>query len=334
MEEKGKMMTTPMVSVIVPIYKVRGFIARCADSLLGQTLQNVEFIFVNDCTPDDSMDVLAGVIDNYPNRSNRIKIIDHDVNKGLPTARNTGLSAATGKYIYHCDSDDYMEKNMLERLVVSAEKIGADFVWCDWFLTFEKGERRMVEPSASSVLEAINNIMAGVMKYNVWNKLVKHELYLKHNIRFPDGHAMGEDMTMIKLLSLSKGIGYVSEPLYHYVKMNVLAYTSGPSSLNLTSILHNADETVSFIKNNLVGVKDKDVSLFLLNVKLPLLISNCKEDYIRWLDLYPEANRYIWANKKMSLRTKIVETMAVIRQFWFLRLYNELLQGYYNKKYR
>lgn len=94
------------VSVIVPIYNVSRFIKRCVESLFNQTLDDVEFIFVNDCTPDDSIDILKKVIADYPDRNTMI--INHEVNKGLPAARNTGLKAASGDYIFHCDSDDLL----------------------------------------------------------------------------------------------------------------------------------------------------------------------------------------------------------------------------------
>lgn len=128
------------VSVIVPIYKVEPFIKRCANSLFEQTLQNVEYIFVDDATPDNSIHLLKEVVAFYPNRNEQIHIIHHKVNKGLPAARNTGLEMVSGEYIFHCDSDDYVEPDMLEKLYQKAEETNADMVWCDWFLTFAEKE--------------------------------------------------------------------------------------------------------------------------------------------------------------------------------------------------
>ena len=91
------------VSVIVPIYKVEKFIARCAKQLFEQTLPEVEYIFVNDCTPDNSMLELAKTIQAYPHKEHAIRICTHEVNKGLPSARNTGLQHAQGEFIFHCD---------------------------------------------------------------------------------------------------------------------------------------------------------------------------------------------------------------------------------------
>ena len=121
---------TPMkVSVIIPIYNVKSFIGRCAATLMQQTLDEVEYIFVNDATPDESMDVLKSTLQQYPERLQQVKILTHEINKGLPEARNTGLKIATGKYIYHCDSDDFMEPNTLKQLYETAEREKADYVW-------------------------------------------------------------------------------------------------------------------------------------------------------------------------------------------------------------
>ena len=98
----------PKVSVIVPVYGVEKYIERCARSLFEQTLDDMEFIFVDDCTKDESIEVLKRVIDLYPVRKDQVKIIHHAVNKGLSRARETGVNAATGDYIGHCDSDDWV----------------------------------------------------------------------------------------------------------------------------------------------------------------------------------------------------------------------------------
>lgn len=84
------------VSVIVPIYKVESFIGRCVQTLMEQSLTEVEYIFVDDATPDRSMEVLEQVLQRYPQRRPTVRILHHDANQGLPAARNTGLEAATG----------------------------------------------------------------------------------------------------------------------------------------------------------------------------------------------------------------------------------------------
>lgn len=159
------------VSVIIPVYKVEKFIGRCVKSLMEQTLQDVEYIFVDDASPDGSIVILRNVLADYPERSNHVKILTHTENKGLPAARNTGLSVAQGEYIFHCDSDDFVEVNMLEQLYHKVTETDVDIVWCDWYLTFENSERYMKQPAYNTPLEALKAMLGGAMKYNVWNKL-------------------------------------------------------------------------------------------------------------------------------------------------------------------
>ncbi|MDR0829587.1 MAG: glycosyltransferase, partial [Prevotellaceae bacterium] len=111
---------TPAVSILVPIYKVSAYIERCAHSLFQQTFENIEYIFVNDCTPDDSIEKLQKIIEQYPNRKPFVKIIHHKKNRGLAETRNTALYNSTGKYIQHIDSDDYIELNMIEEMYKKA----------------------------------------------------------------------------------------------------------------------------------------------------------------------------------------------------------------------
>ncbi|MCM1452577.1 MAG: glycosyltransferase [Clostridium sp.] len=126
-------MNTIKVSVLIPIYGVEKYIARCARSLFNQTLkEGIEFIFVNDATKDNSMDVLKSVIDEFPNRKEQIRIIEHSENKGLAVARVTGVTSAKGEYVTHCDSDDWVEPTMYEKMYNVAKQKGSDIVVCDY----------------------------------------------------------------------------------------------------------------------------------------------------------------------------------------------------------
>ena len=105
-------MQSPSVSVIVPIYKTERFIKRCLQSLFEQTLSDIEYIFVNDCTPDKSMEILSEVLNtSYSHKKPQVKIVSHDKNRGASVARNSGLSAATGQYVIFADSDDWVKQD-------------------------------------------------------------------------------------------------------------------------------------------------------------------------------------------------------------------------------
>ena len=312
------------ISVIIPIYNVSRFIERCAESLMKQTLDEVEYIFVNDATPDNSMMLLRSVLDRYPNRASQIKIVEHESNMGLPAARNTGLAVATGEYIFHCDSDDFVEHDMLELLYDAAKEKKADFVWCNWFLSYDNNERYMKQPSFDTPLGALKAMLDGTMKYNVWNKLVKRNLYVENDILFPSGHSMGEDMTMIRLAACAQKVASVDKALYHYVRSNSEAMTQNFSERHLVDVHYNVDETMAFLATKGLDT-EKEMAFFKLNVKLPFLVTDSWDSYCRWNKWYPEANVYISVNKYMPWRTRLLQQMAAKKFYVGVWLYYQVI---------
>ena len=307
------------VSVIIPIYKVEKFIERCVRSLMEQTLQEVEYIFVDDATPDKSIEVLERCLALYPNR--KTVILHHSQNKGLPAARNTGLHVATGKYIFHCDSDDYVEHNMLEKLYQRAEETNADIVWCDWFLTFAENERYMKQPSLETPMEALKAMLSGGMKYNVWNKLVLRSLYVDNGIQFPVGYGMGEDMTMIILFAHAQRVSYVPQAFYHYVKLNTGAFSQTYSNRHLVELKHNVQHITDYMQSKFGVLLEQELAFFKLDVKFPFLITDDKEKYNLWKEWYPEVNKYIGKNKLISKRSIMLQWCAARGIWWIIRLY-------------
>ena len=260
------------ISVITPIFKVRNFIERCACSLFEQTLKDIEYIFVDDASPDDSIEILKSCMERYPERKEKVTILTHEQNKGLPAARNTGLAVATGEYVFHCDSDDFVEKDMLEQMYMAAKGKDADMVYCDFYLSFEKNERYMSNPAYDNAEDMFKSgLLGGNMKYNVWNKLVKRSLYTDNDIWFPAGHAMGEDMTMIRLAACARSVAYVPKAFYHYVKLNSNAYSATMSERHKEDIRFNVDQTVEFLQKKFGDSLDKEIAFFKLNTKLPFL---------------------------------------------------------------
>lgn len=313
------------VSVIIPIFRVEKFIERCAISLFEQTLDSIEYIFVDDTTPDKSIEILTDVLERYPQRKPQVTILRHDVNKGLPAARNSGLSVAGGEYVFHCDSDDYLESNALEQMLNVAEKTDSDIVWCDYYLSFSMNERIMAQPNYSNSQEAIKGMLSGTMKYNVWNKLAKRRLYVNNSISFPAGHSMGEDMTMIKLFAHAKKVAYINAPLYHYIRLNTDAMTQSYSERKIADIEFNVAQTLDYLLKNCKFDLTQEFAFFKLSTKLPLLISDKICNYRIWNELYPEANKYILKNKKQSVRIRVLQWLASKKVYSFVKLYNIIL---------
>ena len=311
----------PKVSVIVPVYGVEKFVEHCAVSLMEQTLDGIECIFVDDCTPDNSIDIIRDVISRYPDRDARI--VSHSENRGLPSARNTGLGLAAGKYVFHCDGDDWIEPNMLEKMYAVAENANADIVYCDFYLSYEKNERYMSNPCLESREELLRQgFLSGAMKYNVWNKLVRRSLYTDNGIHFPDGHSMGEDMTMIRLTACAERVKYLPEALYHYVQTNSSAFSKTQSRKQLDDIQYNVDTTVSFLREKYGDNIEDDIRNFKLSIKFPFLISDNREQYKLWEEWYPEANGNVMSNKSLSFRSRFLQWMASKKLWTGVRLYH------------
>lgn len=303
------------VSVIIPVYKVEAYIERCVRSLMEQTMQDIEFIFVDDGSPDRSIEIVRSITGGY---KRNVRILVHPENKGLPAARNTGLEACTGSWILNVDSDDWLEPTMVERLYEAAVKAGADIAYCDYYLDFGSSRRRLGNPSFQDGETMVREgYFGGTAKYNVWNKLVKASLF--QGVSFPAGHAMGEDMTMIPVTARAGRVVYVEEALYHYFKLNPGAYSNAFSDKNLEDVLFNVNRALESIKD--YSFTEKDIAFFKLNTKLPFLMSGDKKQFRLWKEWFPEANRYIGDNHYLPLRTRLVQQCAAHNLFFLVRLY-------------
>ena len=215
----------PLVSVIVPVYKVEPYIAACAESLFTQTWPALEFIFVNDATPDRSMEVLEALIDSrFAALRPRIVRIDKRVNEGLPQARRTGVERARGEWILHVDSDDFLERDAVERLLAAVQD-DTDVVYFhirkEW-----SGRRWRISRDAryASGAEYARDIVHFRAHGFLWNKLMRRRLY-ERELFYPR-YNMHEDIVLsCQLLQGARGVVRLPEPLYHYRRDNPAAVT-------------------------------------------------------------------------------------------------------------
>jgi glycosyltransferase involved in cell wall biosynthesis len=217
----------PIVSVLIPVYNTAAYIERCANSLFRQTFENIEYIFVDDATPDNSMEILQTVMEQYPKAKQRTKILHHVKNQGLAKTRQTALGTAKGRYISIVDSDDYIEPEMIERLYKEICKENASIAVCD--LQYEYYGYSKYVPDVIPANR--NDYFAEILKAEqtqafLCNKLVKRELYLQEDCKAPTGLNYLEDRhVMTRLYFYAKKIAKVNQPLYHYVHYNSRSLT-------------------------------------------------------------------------------------------------------------
>lgn len=324
----------PRVSVIVPIYGVERYISRCVESLMRQTLADVEYIFVNDCTKDKSMSILAAILNKYPWRNYRI--VDHEQNRGLPASRNTGLSIATGDYVFHCDSDDYCDPDMLSEMYNKACDAGADIVWCNYYESFADHEDIKIEPSYDSADDSVRAMLSRTMQYNVWNKLVKRALYIDNAIEFPEGYSMGEDLTMVKLFASAGQVVYLPKEFYHYVRYNIGAMTQIYNRRKMDELHHNMEDLSRFLEVRNSGKYEKEMAYMKLWAKFRYILTDGKDySYVFWANWFPESHIYIWSLPNANFRIKLINWSAAKKQWWIVWLhYWIVIRGVYSVIHR
>ena len=212
------------VSVLIPVYGVEKYIERCARSLFEQTMrEGIEFIFTDDCTPDGSIAILEKVLNDYPERKPQVRIIHHDTNKGLAVARVTGVNAARGEYVIHCDSDDWVEPDMYELMYAKAKETDADIVGCDFY---EEDGKKPIPIKQNFSLNSKQSVIAILLGQRtldsyLWCRLIKRSFYIKNNFAAAPNISLLEDMAIsIPMHLATHKVSYIPQPLYHYRMVN------------------------------------------------------------------------------------------------------------------
>lgn len=234
-----------LVSIIVPIYNVEQYLEKCIDSILSQTYKNIEVILVNDGSKDRS----GMIAKNYAEKDPRIKYIEQE-NQGQGKARNVGIENAKGKYVAFVDSDDTIDKKMIERMIEKLTDENLDIVFCDYIRKDDQGNEleRYVHPQDElTVYEPEKQKEVILVDPVPWNKIFKKELF--DTIKFPSQVWYEDLRTIPKLIVKAKRIGIIKEPLYYYLQRS----GSTMSSKNLSrqeESLHALDDLLDYFKAN------------------------------------------------------------------------------------
>ncbi len=197
----------PKVSIIVPVYNVYPYLRRCLQSLVDQTLKDIEIIVVNDGTLDQSQEI----IDEFAKKDPRILALKKK-NGGLSDARNYGLPYAKGEYIAFVDSDDYVDVTMYEKMYQKAKSGSFDLVECDCY--WEYPNKKVLDSS-----HIVDNYFVDI-RVMAWNKIYRRKLLEKTKVLFPKGLQFEDICFCYQLLPYVQKIGYVEEALYYYIQRN------------------------------------------------------------------------------------------------------------------
>lgn len=265
-------MNTGLVSIIVPIYGVEKYIENCLHSLFKQTYSNIQYVFINDCTKDRSIEVLESIMSIYPEREKNCTIINHNINKGLAAARKTGINNSNGEYIMHVDSDDYLELDAVERLINAARIANADIVMGGSFVV--SGKTKVQSPCIPKLSkeELINGMLTRKILPSIWGKLYSRYLYEGNkDVQHIEGLDYGEDyVTVPRLIYYARKVAYVEAPLYNYVIYNSSSYTSNFTSKSMNNLIQADNKLFEFFN----GIVSDDI-LIMSKLRTELYMLKC-----------------------------------------------------------
>lgn len=279
------------ISLLIPVYGVEKYIERCARSLFGQTYQNIEYIFVDDCTKDSSIAVLKKVLDDYPFRKEQVTIIHHNFNKGLSAARNTAFNHATGDYIIHVDSDDYLELDAVRLLCKCIETEYADVVVFDNYCVYGNRIVENHQHIPNDKTSYIKNLIERKNQSSIWGKMFLRKLVLDSGVQSVESVNFGEDYAVVpRLMYYAKKIVKLDECLYYYVRYNKGSYTNNIAlqSVNELYLANNvlehffSEQEDCYLYNNSISLSKLRIQAYLLKISDRTLW-----DYIRQLNIEP-----------------------------------------------
>ena len=226
-----------LVSILVPVYNVEKYFRHCLESLFEQDFNSIEYLFVNDCSTDCSMDILNDMIEKYPNRKNNIKIVNHSQNMGLAAARNTAVQNATSDYIIHVDSDDYIDRNMVSKMYAAAQAGHFDIVLSDILIEYANNKSMIKADKVITKYSYLCNLVTRKSFACIFGKLIKRDLIINNNIYAKAGINNGEDYQVYpRIAYFANSIGSVNA-VYHYNKCNANSYTNSLSHKGIEEII-------------------------------------------------------------------------------------------------
>lgn len=293
------------------MFNVSDYIERCAVSLLEQTLKDIEYIFIDDNSTDNTLDILHSVADNYPLRRDFIRVIKMDTNSGTSVVRSLGIKEARGEYIIHCDSDDWVDADYFEKLYNKAITENADIVIGDFKRESIGYSCEFITEVNNPPIQMLRNMHKASFYCMLWNKLMRRSLLMSNSITTKPGINMWEDVLIcLPSFYYAKKIAKIEGAYYHYW-INPKSYTQNSANeYSYTQRRLCINELEKFFAD-----KEGDWSLLINYWKLlakSYMLTREAFDPDRWKREYPEANNHIMRMKALSIWTRIIYKITSI----------------------
>lgn len=315
-EEKEKISEKqhPLISIIVPVYKVEKYLDQCVESIVNQTYENIEIILVDDGSPDNS----PAMCDQWAEKDSRIRVL-HKKNGGASAARNAGLDIAQGEYIGFVDSDDYIDNDMYLCMLRELRKTTAKIACCQCVTVPEDGEGDcklidLYEVQFLSPEETIEEVFAFRMGTAVWRRLFHKSVF--EELRFPEGEINEEFPLIVPFAVKSEGTVYIKKPLYYY----------RDRADSVTGTLHRSLNALSCVNKNLklieaqlsefgqynsrnfpyFAAKNSFYMLLSIEKNYKTIDGELNELYKSYFNMAKENKRAFFRSKKTSIKDKIL----------------------------
>ena len=319
------------ISILVPVYGVEKYISQCAKTLFEQTYNDIEYIFVDDCSPDNSVTILQQVLTNYPLRQKQVNIIHHEHNRGLGAARKTAFEISTGDFIMNVDSDDYLSLDAVEKLVAKQQETGADIISSSYMSHYEDGttvchQEPHLDKDGCLKLMLIQNTLLP----HIWARLIRRNLYVEHEISSVEGINMAEDLALTpRLIHAAESISYINDITYYYRDdSSASTFANHLTKKHVLSLLKaNQELWTYFNKNDLKGNYLFALEIGMLNAyHLALKAGLTKKEISAVLSYQPQHLLFcvlhgLFAHKKTTalLRFAFLSTKWFYKKLFFIK---------------
>jgi len=306
------------ITVIIPVYNSENYLCKCLDSVLAQTFTDFECILIDDCSEDSSINIC----ESYAKKDNRLTILKNCENTGASLTRKRGIDHARGEYIQFTDSDDYIEKDMLEKMYEKASAEDLDIVFCD-FAILQKSEKTYINADINnkSKIEIIKNIGVEINSFTacLYNKIIRKQIF--NNVIFSNTNYAEDKYISLQTTYYAEKIGYINTAFYNYVR-NSNSLSNNAKFCLRRKIEHfdNYKLIVSFLTEkygNTINLFEPELSNSVNSLKLEI-ITDKKARKVRDIkDLYINANKHIFSKTWKAKTTTKLLFYFVLRNFPF-----------------
>lgn len=313
------------VSILVPIYNVEEYIESCACSLLEQNMESIEYVFIDDCSPDRSIQILNSVIERYPYRKNSVTIIRNECNLGIGQCRNKAIEVASGEYIYYVDSDDFIEKYAIKILYDKAKNNNLDIVTAEFYLYLSNQSlSRLTYPVINESKAFFRQLLNKQIPSYLCNKLIRRDLFIDKGIRIPNGVNFMEDFaTLPRLVFYAHQIAHLSIPLYYY-RQNQNSYCNSLKESSILSAFKAVDTIDDFVGSHCKQGYSSDLTYCKLQTKL--MLAYAAPSFIELIcSYYPALSLGDFSNR-FNFRERLLLDLIAQKEYGKIKLLIEIMK--------